>query len=381
MRENWTAGRLLEVSGSYWQTCALHAGVKLGIFTALGRSQLTAEDVAQRTASSLRGTAALLNALTAMGLLARDGDRYRNTDESWTYLVEESKEYIGYMILHHHHLMESWARMPAAVRGGRPIRKRSTFRNREVRESFLMGMFNLASRLAPMIVSEVDLTGRKHLLDLGGGPGTYAIHFCGRYEGLRATVFDLKTTRPFARKTIRRFGMGDRIAFRAGNYLEDALGDGYDAAWLSHILHGEGPEDCRKIVSKAAASLEPGRPRIHPERYEGWAPAPGPVFPQHATGDPRGALLLGLGDPGHAHRRGPPGCLPPAVPGPQRLWPHRRLEIALSSTGGNSSRAGPRTGRRGRPTWWRSRPSPRPALLYRKKTLPNPPVPRWSQTG
>ncbi len=258
MRENWTAGRLLEVSGSYWQTCALHAGVKLGIFTALGRSQLTAEDMARRTASSLRGTAALLNALTAMGLLARDGDRYRNTDESWTYLVEESKEYIGYMILHHHHLMESWARMPAAVRGGRPIRKRSTFRNREVRESFLMGMFNLASRLAPKIVREVDLTGRKHLLDLGGGPGTYAIHFCGRYEGLRATVFDLKTTRPFARKTIRRFGMGDRIAFRAGNYLEDALGDGYDAAWLSHILHGEGPEDCRKIVSRAAAALEPG---------------------------------------------------------------------------------------------------------------------------
>ncbi len=258
MKEMWTAGRLLEVSGSYWQTCALHTGVKLNIFTALGRSSLTAEDVAQKTLSSLRGTAALLNALTAMGILARDGDRYRNTEESWTYLVEGSKEYIGYMILHHHHLMESWAKMPVAVKGGRPIRKRSTFRNREVRESFLMGMFNLASRLAPKIVRDVDLTGRKHLLDLGGGPGTYAIHFCRRYEGLRATVFDLKTTRPFARKTIRRFGMEDRVAFRAGNYLEDDLGDGYDAAWLSHVLHGEGPDDCRKIVSRAAAALEQG---------------------------------------------------------------------------------------------------------------------------
>jgi O-methyltransferase. len=116
-----------------------------------------------------------------------------------------------------------------------------------------MGMFNLASRLAPKIVQEVDLTGRKHLLDLGGGPGTYAIHFCRRYEGLRATVFDLKTTRPFARKTIRRFGMEDRIAFRAGNYLDDDLGEGYDAAWLSHILHGEG----RKIAGRSS----PGRRR------------------------------------------------------------------------------------------------------------------------
>lgn len=258
MKETWTAGRLLEVSGSYWQTCALHAGVKQGIFTALGGSSLSAEDVARETSSSLRGTTALLNALTAMGLLMREDDHYRNTHESRMHLDGGSEVYIGHMILHHHHLMESWAKLPVAVKGGRPIRKRSTFRNREIRESFLMGMFNLASRLAPRIVRDVDLTGRRHLLDLGGGPGTYAIHFCRRYAGLRATVFDLKTTRPFAMKTIRRFGLEDRIAFRAGNYLEDDLGEGYDAAWLSHILHGEGPEDCRKIVAGAAAALEPG---------------------------------------------------------------------------------------------------------------------------
>lgn len=258
MSENWTAGRLLEVSGSYWQTCALHAGVKLGIFTALGSSSLSVEDVARETSSSLRGVEVLLNALTAMGLLVRKDRSYRNTEESGRFLAKGSDEYLGFMLLHHHHLMESWARLPVAVRGGRPIRKRSVFQNREVRESFLMGMFNLASRLAPKIVREVDLTGRKHLLDLGGGPGTYAIHFCRRYAGLRATVFDLKTTRPFAMRTIRTHGLEDRIAFRAGNYLEDGLGEGYDAAWLSHILHGEGPEDCRKIVARAAAALEPG---------------------------------------------------------------------------------------------------------------------------
>lgn len=258
MTQTWSAGRLLEVSGSYWQTCALHAGVKLGVFTTLGSGLLTAEEVAGKTAISLRGAVLLLHALTAMGLLKRDGERYGNTGEARAWLDAESDEYLGYMILHHHHLMESWARLPVAVRGGRPIRKRSVFQNREVRESFLMGMFNLANRLAPQTAREVDLTGRRHLLDLGGGPGTYAIHFCRRYDGLRATVFDLQTTRPFARRTIRRFGMADRIAFRAGNYHEDDLGDGYDVAWLSQILHGEGPEDCRALVSRAAAALEPG---------------------------------------------------------------------------------------------------------------------------
>jgi hypothetical protein len=258
MKETWTAGRLLEVSGAYWQTCALHAGVKLDVFTVLAGGAMAAEGVAERIASSLRGVALLLNALTAMGLLVREGDRYANSEAARLCLVSDSEESIVPMILHHHHLMESWARLPVAVQEGRPIRKRSTFQNREVRESFLMGMFTLANRLAPAIVRDVDLTGRRHFLDLGGGPGTYAIHFCMHYEGLRATVFDLKTTRPFARRTIRRFGMEGRVAFRAGDYLEDDLGRGYDVAWLSQILHGEGPEDCRTIVARAAEVLEPG---------------------------------------------------------------------------------------------------------------------------
>ena len=29
-------------------------------------------------------------------------------------------------------------------------------------------------------------------------------------------------------------------------------------AWLSHILHGEGPDDCRMIIQKAVDALEPG---------------------------------------------------------------------------------------------------------------------------
>ena len=39
-------GRLLGLSGSYWQTCALHAGVKLGLFTAIGRHARSPEQIA-----------------------------------------------------------------------------------------------------------------------------------------------------------------------------------------------------------------------------------------------------------------------------------------------------------------------------------------------
>ena len=75
---------------------------------------------------------------------------------------------------------------------------------------------------------------------------------------LKATVFDLPTTRPFAEKTIQKFELSNMIDFRPGNYIEDELGDGYDVAWLSHILHGEGQDDCRQIIEKAVKALNPG---------------------------------------------------------------------------------------------------------------------------
>jgi hypothetical protein len=68
----------------------------------------------------------------------------------------------------------------------------------------------------------------------------------------------LPTTRPFAEETIARFHMEERIAFTPGNFLIDDLPGDFDVAWLSHILHGEGPDDCRRILKKAAASLRTG---------------------------------------------------------------------------------------------------------------------------
>ncbi|MCF8080745.1 MAG: SAM-dependent methyltransferase [Desulfobacterales bacterium] len=256
--EGWNPGKLLEVSGAYWQTCALHAGVKLDLFTELGGLSLNADQLAQSKDLDPRALSMLLDALVAMGLLTKSGDRYANTPASLAFLSKESDEYVGHMILHHHHLVESWSRLDESVKSGKPVRTRASFSDGERRESFLMGMYNNAMLLAPQLVPQVDLSGRRHLLDMGGGPGTYAIHFCRHNPGLTATVFDLPTTRPFAEKTIASFRLEDRIDFQPGSYLKDPVPGTYDAAWLSHILHGEGPRACRMIIEKAAAALTPG---------------------------------------------------------------------------------------------------------------------------
>jgi predicted O-methyltransferase YrrM len=258
LKPDWDAASLLQLSGGYWQIFTLHAAVRLDVFSAIGDKAVSSESLARRLSCDLRAMAMLLNALSAMGLLRKEQEQFRLVEASARFLVQSSDRYIGHMISHHHHLAPSWAFLHEAIQSGGPLRKRVSAEAEQRREAFLMGMFNIASMQAPQVVGRIDLSGRRRLLDLGGGPATYAIHFCLANPDLRAVVFDLATTRPFAEKTIARYGLSDRIRFAAGDFQQDEIKGSYDAVWLSHILHAEGFDDCRRIVTRAAAVLESG---------------------------------------------------------------------------------------------------------------------------
>ena len=258
-KKQWSPSELLQLSGGYWSACALHAGVKLDVFTHLSEQPLTSRELTERLQADVRGLSMLLNALAAMELLEKQQEIYKATTFAAEFLCRNSANYLGHIIMHHHHLMAGWTYLDEAVRNGGPIRERVSHGDDEtVRESFEMGMFNLAMQVAPRIVPLIDLSGRRRLLDLGGGPGTYAIHFCRQNPQLTAVVYDLPSTRPFAELTIARFGLSERISFEAGDFSADGVGNGFDVAWLSHILHGEGPAGCAVLLEKAVAALEPG---------------------------------------------------------------------------------------------------------------------------
>ncbi len=251
-------GQLLEISGDYWKACALHAGVKLDIFTAIGEKGRTDVEIAKKLNLDKRATAAFLNALTAMNLLKKTGEIYSNTRSSKSFLSKDSQDYIGYFILHHHDLVVKWSQLDQVVKSGKPIRTGASQKDKGQRESFIMGMFNLAKGLAPRLADQINVSNRRHLIDLGGGPGTYAVYFCLKNPRLKATVYDLPSTQPFAEKIIKKFGLSDRIDFIEGNYLEDDIEGTYDVALLSNILHAEGHENCQMIINKTVAALEPG---------------------------------------------------------------------------------------------------------------------------
>lgn len=258
MADEWTVAELLKTSSAYWRGSTLQAGVRLGVFSVIGGGKSTVGEIAAMLETDERATGYLLDALASMGLLTKKNDSYLNSRAAAVFLDKESPDYVGYIILHHHHLMDGWAQLDEAVTHGTPVVRRSYGEEAE-REAFLMGMFNLAMATGPKVAEAINLAECRHLLDLGGGPGTYAIHFCLANPEMHAVIYDRATTKPFAEKTVEKFGMAQRIRFVAGNFTQDPISGGpFDVAWLSHILHSNGPDECQQFIDKVVSVMEPG---------------------------------------------------------------------------------------------------------------------------
>ncbi len=225
----------------------------------------SAEEIAARVEAHPRATGIILNALAALEVVKKEGERFRNGELSSRYLVRGKEDYRGAIVRHMHHTWWGWSELEETVkRGYADMRRAERWLDRveepeaEWVRDFIWGMHAIARDLAPRVANLVDLNGVKRLLDLGGGPATYAIAFAQANPALQATVFDLPQPIEIAKENIRRHGLADRVDTRAGNFLEDDIGSGYDFIWISQILHSHTEEQCRLIIDKSAAAVNPG---------------------------------------------------------------------------------------------------------------------------
>jgi cyclopropane fatty-acyl-phospholipid synthase-like methyltransferase len=129
--------------------------------------------------------------------------------------------------------------------------------NKEQTRAFVLAMHERARGIGS-ILPYLNLEGRRHLLDVGGGPGTYSVALVQQTPGLRATVLDVPGVIEVAQELVNASGSADRVRLLAGDYLKSDFGTGYDAVLLSGMMHRESPESCRLLLRKTFDALEPG---------------------------------------------------------------------------------------------------------------------------
>jgi SAM-dependent methyltransferase len=253
------AAALLEMNWQFRASRALMTAHQLGIFQALRQPQ-RASEVAKECKTDPRMTEKLLIVCCALGLVKKDNEHFALTQLATDMLLPESARYFGGVLDHGEMLWWGSTGLPDIVRtGGRGAApKPPEYFVSHWHEHWIWAMHgNAANGSAQWLASQIDLTGRKLLLDVGGGPGTYSIALCQRFPKLKAIIWDLPQTLAIARQVVERFHMSDRISFKEGDWNSEEFGTGYDCVFMSNVMHGQGSQ-AETRVQQAMRALVPG---------------------------------------------------------------------------------------------------------------------------
>lgn len=252
--------RLQRLVHSYRDAAALMAAVELGLFTQVARGADTEAAVAQALDLTPTNAERLVTACVALGLLARDGERLRNAPDVARFLVAGEPSYAGPWMLFGKPDWNEWGRLAAHLRRrdtvvlGKYARGFTVEQARQYHEA----TYSIGMGAARRFARQVDLTGRRQILDLGGGSGCYCIVAARRHPGLRAIVLDLPPVVEVTREFIAAHGLADRVTARAGDFTRDPLPAGSDVVIMASNLPQYSREIIQEVIARAFAALVPG---------------------------------------------------------------------------------------------------------------------------
>lgn len=256
-----TPHAIVQMASAYYESATLFAAIEAGVFGALQQDAgATADEVATRCRMSPRGTRLLLDACTALGLLTKDGDRYANTPAAALTLVPGAPHDLTRAIRYNRDVYPAWGRLPEFVRTGQPVEPPALHLGDDPERTrrFVLSMHGRALGIGRAVVPLLDLTGCRNLLDLAGGPGTYAVLLAQANPALQCTVLDLPPVVKVADELIAQAGMSSRVRTLPGDYHTTPFPCGMDAVTIFGALHQESPDSIRDILGRACAALRPG---------------------------------------------------------------------------------------------------------------------------
>ncbi|MFI9388402.1 methyltransferase [Kutzneria sp. NPDC052558] len=261
MTEITSSADLLRLGMSFSTAKCLLTGVRVGLFDALADGPLETAEVRAELGLHERGVRDFLSVLVNLGLLERDGDRYRNSAVSDRYLVRNSPSYVGgFLERADRMLYPAWGRLDEMLRTGRPTSEADYLEmiSDPGRLRQFLGMMDaLTTMLAPELAQSVDWSRHRSVLDLGGARGNLVAGLVKAHPHLRGGVFDLPAmVEPFA-EHMNRLGLADRVDFHPGDFFRDEL-PASEVIVIGHVLHDWAPPQCRAIIGKAYDALKPG---------------------------------------------------------------------------------------------------------------------------
>jgi hypothetical protein len=263
-----TPDHILQTGLAFWSSKALLSAVEMGVFTELAHSPEEFESLSARLGLHPRSSRDFLDALVALGFLARSGSTYSNTPDTDLFLDRRKPSYVGGMLeMANTRLFGHWKHLTEGLRTGRPQNEAkdetgaspfaALYADPARLKGFLAAMSGISRGANLAIARQVPWSRYKTFADIGTAQGDLAVQIALANPHLEGIGFDLPEVAPVFEEYAESHGLSGRVRFQPGDFFAQPL-PGVDVLTMGHILHDWNLEEKKMLISKAFAALNPG---------------------------------------------------------------------------------------------------------------------------
>jgi hypothetical protein len=248
---------------SYWVTQTIRAVADLSIADHLAHGSVTAAEIGQRENSAPDATLRLMRAAVSTGLLEADGHgRFRSTALLQTLRSDDpcSIRPLALAVTQPSH-WQPWGALSTAVREGKSQAVATLGmtlfdyyqNNPSAGEEFAAYMRSMTALWGDAVAKEIDTTGIRRVVDVGGANGSLLHYLQQANPRLRGIVFDRPNMIGHARAEIMRTGFPDRTDAVGGDFFVSV--PPADLYLLKFILHDWNDDECVVILQRCREAM------------------------------------------------------------------------------------------------------------------------------
>ncbi len=111
--------------------------------------------------------------------------------------------------------------------------------------------------LSQALAAKLDLSGRRRVLDIGGGSGIYACGIVARHAHVSGCVLEQSPVDRICAKLIAERGFSGRVSVATGNMF-DGMPDDCDVHLFSNVLHDWDVTEASALLARSHAAMPAG---------------------------------------------------------------------------------------------------------------------------
>jgi ubiquinone/menaquinone biosynthesis C-methylase UbiE len=249
---------ILKIAKGFMAAKYLFVASEMQLFEALAGGPASLDELANKTGVPSRTLGIVTAAMASLGLIERDGSRYRNGETAARFLAGDPDTDLRPMLrLLDEISYPDWQNLAEVVRsdGRQPRFSKFTERQQQI---FSAGVEVFSAQGAAALATTYDFSRHHRVLDVGGGTGSFLVAVLRRYGALKGTLFDLPGACAVARQKLAKEPEGARIGVVEGDIFKDPLPDGHDALIVANTVHVFSAAHNIELMRKMRAHVQPG---------------------------------------------------------------------------------------------------------------------------